>query len=220
MSSEQEIDIPVLVGHVWEACEAVKKTPSSNHVAIGRSLTQVAISIKDVLREIDEFKQGSPEECSLDAANDINNENEASSSDENELSEEVTATEMQVVRSVKDFVFALLSLLKQLLYIVAAVAKPPLDRTNNTNVLEKLLVLSKDLGVGVDELGASLYPPQEIEVLQQRVQEIEGLIESLQGEVFSMSNESVPESFTSAFIACKGAAVSLTKILDASGDFP
>ena len=25
MSSEQEIDIPVLVGRVWEACEAVKQ---------------------------------------------------------------------------------------------------------------------------------------------------------------------------------------------------
>jgi hypothetical protein len=67
----------------------------------------------------------------------------------------------------------------------------------------------------VDELGASLYPPQEIETLQQRVQEIEELIESLQSEVFCMMHESVPESFTSVLISCKGAALSLMKLLDA-----
>jgi hypothetical protein len=124
----QEIDIPVLVGHVWEACEAVKKTPTSNHVAVGRSLTQVAISIKDVLREIDEFKRESAEEHLIDADDD----DEAGSLDENELSEEVTATEMQVVQSVKGLVSCLLNLLKQLLYIVAAAAKPPHNNVDNT----------------------------------------------------------------------------------------
>jgi hypothetical protein len=39
--------VPQLVGAVWEACTALKKTPASNITAIGRAMTQVAVSVKD-----------------------------------------------------------------------------------------------------------------------------------------------------------------------------
>ena len=44
---------------VWEACSALKKTPATNITAIGRTMAQVAVSMKDVLREMKELKPAS-----------------------------------------------------------------------------------------------------------------------------------------------------------------
>lgn len=233
-NNTNEVDLPVLVGCVWEACEAVKKTPSRNHVAIGRSLTQVAVSVKDVLRELSDFKQESVSKGAIDGATAVGEsdtaergdtqddclhgiEGEASSSDEStEFTDKLSAGEMQVVQSVREFISLLLRLLKQLLYITADISKASKDAAEDaTPTLEKLLELSKDLGVGVDELGASLYPPQEVENLQARVAEMEGLIESMQVAVLSL-NGSIPEDFGLALNASKDAGVSLKKVLEAS----
>ncbi|KAJ6982076.1 hypothetical protein NC653_025244 [Populus alba x Populus x berolinensis] len=48
--------VPQLVGAVWEACTALKKTPASNITAIGRAMTKVAVSVKDALPEMEELK--------------------------------------------------------------------------------------------------------------------------------------------------------------------
>lgn len=215
----QEVDLPVLVGCVWEACEAVKKSPSSNRVAVGRSLTQVAISVKDVLRELGDFKQESGLQCTSDA--DTIAEAEGSSSDEStqELSNKLSAVEMQVVQSVKNLVLSLLSMLKQLLHIVAGTSSASRDAqradSETTLLFEKLLKLSKDLGVSVDELGASLYPPQEVETLQATTGEIEGFTEHIEAGVFGLLG-SIPEDFGLAVSTSKDAAASLNRILDAS----
>lgn len=47
--------IPQLTGAVWEACEALKKCPSSNCIAIGRAMTQLGVYIKDIIREMNEL---------------------------------------------------------------------------------------------------------------------------------------------------------------------
>ncbi|KAI5066295.1 hypothetical protein GOP47_0018919 [Adiantum capillus-veneris] len=231
-NSVQDTDLAVLVGCVWEACEAVKKAPVSNRVAIGRSLTQVAISVKDVIREVGEFecgtldcnsetvKEDTTELCSSDQEGVSEAEGEAEASDEStELSNRLSAEEMQVVESVKAFGSSLFSLIKQLLHIVAgtgnASKEVQMADAKATPILEKILELSKALGVAVDELGASLYPPQEIDILQGTVTEIEGLIEHLQTEVNSLIGL-MPEDFLVALNACKDAAGSLNKILEAA----
>lgn len=47
--------IPQLSGAIWEACEALKKCPSSNCIAIGRAMTQLGVIIKDIIREMNEL---------------------------------------------------------------------------------------------------------------------------------------------------------------------
>jgi cyclin-D1-binding protein 1 len=47
--------IPQLTGAVWEACEALKKCPGSNCIAIGRAMTQLGVYIKDITREMNEL---------------------------------------------------------------------------------------------------------------------------------------------------------------------
>lgn len=44
-----------------EARSALKKTPSTDTIAVGRAVTQVAVSMKDVLLEMRELKPGSYE---------------------------------------------------------------------------------------------------------------------------------------------------------------
>jgi hypothetical protein len=68
---ECEAVLPALVGCVWEACNTLKKTPFTNRGAIGRSLAQVATSVKDVLREIKEMREGrSSEHNACDCGHD------------------------------------------------------------------------------------------------------------------------------------------------------
>lgn len=40
---------PQLAGTVWEACDALKKTATTNCTAVLRAMTQVAVSVKDIL---------------------------------------------------------------------------------------------------------------------------------------------------------------------------
>ncbi|MCO5613034.1 hypothetical protein L7F22_067308 [Adiantum nelumboides] len=232
-TSVQGTDLLVLVGCVWEACEAVKKAPVSNRIAIGRSLTQVAMSVKDVIREVGDFEQScslpyNSETSKLDASVlcSSNHERlsetevEADSSDEStELSTRLSAEEMQVVESVKDFASSLLGLIKQLLHVIAGTGSTSKDvqiaDSKATLSWEKILEQCKALGVGVDELGASLYPPQEIDILQGTVAEIEDLIEHLQIEVYSLIG-SMPEEFLLLLNASKDAAKCLNKILGAA----
>ncbi|KAH7372885.1 hypothetical protein KP509_17G026700 [Ceratopteris richardii] len=226
------VQLPVLVGCVWEACEAIKKTPASNRVAIGQGLTQVAVSVKDVLREMGDFEENGASDLASDSANlnavtetgmpydcDAGVKGEADSSDESgDLSNKLSSNEMQVVHSVKDFVSCLLSLIKQLLHIVGGTIKSSKDKSvPDTEVilwLEKILVHSKALGDGVDELGASLYPPQEMDNLQSTVEEIEGLVEQLQEDVCSLLG-SMPEAFLQVSNSSKDTAASLNKVLEA-----
>lgn len=49
--------LPKLAGRVWETCEAVKKAPTSNQVAVGRGLALLAATVKDTLREMGEMKE-------------------------------------------------------------------------------------------------------------------------------------------------------------------
>ncbi|RZS29175.1 hypothetical protein BHM03_00062873 [Ensete ventricosum] len=45
------LSIPQLAGTVWEACDALKKTATTNCTAVRGTMTQVAFSVKDNLRE-------------------------------------------------------------------------------------------------------------------------------------------------------------------------
>jgi hypothetical protein len=49
--------LPKLAGRVWETCEAVKKTPMTNQVAVGRGLALLAATVKDTLREMGDMKE-------------------------------------------------------------------------------------------------------------------------------------------------------------------
>ncbi|XP_022150564.1 uncharacterized protein LOC111018673 isoform X2 [Momordica charantia] len=178
-NNNQNQVIPQLVGAVWEACSALKKAPSTNITAVGRAITQVAVSVKDVLREMKELKQGSSD---LDEAPE-----ESSSKAEGDSQDDV----------VKELIRSITSLLKL----------ENINKDSNLESLENLLKLCQGIGVQVDELGACLYPPQEVPAIKAASEKISSLLDNMQAELASLNGNS--EGFLKA---CNGLQSSLKQL--------
>ncbi|RAL40225.1 unnamed protein product [Cuscuta campestris] len=161
----QKHSIPQLVGTVWEACSALKKTPSTNITAIGRALTQSAVSMKDVLREMKELKSSSPDSEVDDEVSAETESNLDDTDDMGDLGNDLSPEEMKVAQLTTDVVSQTLVVIKELIRSITGLVK--LEASGNSSdafigSLERILKLCQEIGLQVDELGASLYPPQEI----------------------------------------------------------
>ncbi|KAG8366681.1 hypothetical protein BUALT_Bualt17G0104800 [Buddleja alternifolia] len=168
----QKLSIPQLVGAVWEACSALKKTPSTNVTAIGRAITQVAVSMKDVLREMKELKPASsPSDEASVQAEDKSDSDDACDAD---LGNDLSPEEMKIVQLTISIVSDTLMVIKELIRSITALLQQESCDGSAVSVdsLEKLLKLCQGIGVQVDELGACLYPPQEISAIKVALEKI------------------------------------------------
>ncbi|KAL9389584.1 hypothetical protein Peur_018189 [Populus x canadensis] len=144
--------VPQLVGAVWEACTALKKTPASNITAIGRAMTQVAVSVKDVLREMEELKPVSSnqtEEASDDDASHAETRLGDNDSLSDDLGNDLSPEEMKVAQSAIGVVSETVVLIKELIRTITGLLKQekPEDIGNFVDTLEKLLKLCQEIGV-------------------------------------------------------------------------
>ncbi|KAJ0241144.1 Cyclin-D1-binding protein [Hirschfeldia incana] len=164
--------IPQLTGAVWEACSNLKKVPTTNIKAIGRAMTQVAASLKDVLREMKEIKPVS--DCSSPEHDFSANSDE----DDDELGDDLSHEELEVAALVADVVSETLMMVKELIRSTASVIKleKPEDKGGFVDSFEKLLKLCQETGEQIDELGACVYPPQELSLMKQILERINGNI--------------------------------------------
>lgn len=173
-SKAHKLSIPQIVGTVWEACTALKKTPGTNITAIGRAMTQIAVSVKDVLREMKELKPTSNEEISKpdDDNNNNNNDNkthESDNSSEGDLGSDLSPEEMKVAELAINVVSETLLTIKEVIRSITGLLKnKEMENGSDEMVdsLERLLMICKSLGLQVDEIGACLYPPQEVSAIR------------------------------------------------------
>ncbi|KAF5188330.1 cyclin-D1-binding protein [Thalictrum thalictroides] len=208
-SANHKLSIPQLAGTVWEACDSLKKTPTTNYTAIGRAITQVAVSVRDVLRELKELKPAfiDPEEETPEAvdAETSHQSHEDDSSSAGDLGNDLSPEEMIIAQLATSFVSDTLVVIKELLRFITSLLKHPdhNDSRHSINSLERLLELSKGIGVEVDNLGACLYPPQELPAIKvasenicTAVKEMKTLVQSLQDSSarFCQACESCSES--------------------------
>lgn len=280
---EREGALPALVGCVWDSCNVIKKTPYTNRAAIGRSLAQVATSVKDVLREIGEMRVGEKQAdqvddgCGCGHAHEENvtppsgshdhshshshgshshshdgpcghnhshshshshdhnhgacghnhahqhvhdhsghencghdHEDGASSIESLEFNDELSQEELEVADATKGVVNSILAFIKELLYVAADPQQG--NDESATLYLEKVLQQCKSLGVEVDEFGASLYPPQEINQLRDRVTKSDAFVDGIKEEV-KAAKGSVPEGLEVASEGVKGALAELKQCL-------
>ncbi|KFK44384.1 hypothetical protein AALP_AA1G250400 [Arabis alpina] len=182
--------IPQLSGVVWEACSGFKKVPATNIIAIGRGITQVAVSMKDVLREMKEVKPA----CALP-------EGEASGGNDDsdeDLGDDLSPEEMEVAQMVAEIVSDTLTVIKELIRVITGMIKleNPKDNSGFVDSLEKLLKLCQGTGVQIDELGACVYPPQELNKMRQTVKIMQGNLEEVESEVKRLTNS--PDAFSEA----------------------
>ncbi|KAF7827727.1 Cyclin-D1-binding protein 1 like [Senna tora] len=180
---EQQLSISQLVGAVWEACSSLKKTPSTNITAIGRGMTQVAVSTKDVLRELKELKP-------------VSSDNLADSDDE--LGNDLSPEEMKIAQTATVVVSDTLSVIKELIRSITGFLKleKPKDNGDFVDSLEKLLKMCQELGLQIDEIGACLYPPQEVPVINSSMETIHKIIDDVQREIEGLKGSS--ETFVEA----------------------
>ncbi|KAL9317193.1 hypothetical protein ACSQ67_013710 [Phaseolus vulgaris] len=185
---DQKLTVPQLVGPVWDACSALKKTPSTNVTAIGRGMTQVAVSVKDVLREMKELKPASFDDQVDETSNESCPEAESVSHDgnssEDDLGNDLSPEEMRVAERSIEVVSDTLSVIKVLIHSIIGLLKveKPNDNSSFVNSMEKLLQLCQELGRQIDEIGACLYPPQEIPAIKAGLEKILSIIDTMQVE--------------------------------------
>lgn len=213
-NKKQKLSIPQLVGTVWEACSALKKTPATNIIAIGRAMTQVAVSMKDVLREMNELKPASSDVGDESSVQDsAEGERKSQDSDDSfggDLGNDLSPEEMEIARLTTDVVSATLVVIKELIRSITSLLKQESSADTATFVasLERLLKLSQEIGLQIDELGASLYPPQEISALKAATEKISCATDEIQVELEKLKGCS--EDFVKV---CTGLGSSLKQLV-------
>ncbi|XVF02195.1 hypothetical protein REPUB_Repub04eG0155100 [Reevesia pubescens] len=204
---DKKLSIPQLVGAVWDACSALKKVPATNVIAIGRAMTQVAVSVKDVLREIKELKPASSDlrDEASDATRLTPTKPQSGSEDvdlsEDDLDSDLSPEEMKVAQLAQGVVSETLVTIKELIRTITGLLKleTPDDNSKFVDSLEKILKICQGMGAQIDEIGACLYPPQEIAAIKLALEKISNSINEVEQEVESFQTSS--ESFVEA---CNG----------------
>ncbi|RID55786.1 hypothetical protein BRARA_G03029 [Brassica rapa] len=191
---DRKTSIPQLTGAVWEACSNLKKIPTTNIKAIGRAMTQVAVSVKDVLREMQELKPASA--CSSPEHDVSVNSDE----DDDDLGDDLSPEELDVAALVADVVSDTLIVVKELIRAIASMIKMenPEDKGEFVDSFEKLLKLCQGTGEQIDELGACVYPPQELSLMKQILERINGYIGEIEADAIGFMNSSSSEAFLGA----------------------
>lgn len=213
MNKDWKSSIPQLAGAVWEACSALKKTPAANVTAIGRAVTQVAVTMKDVLREMKELKPATdPTEDETEAEIEPHDDETSSDSD---LGNDLSPEEMKVAELAIDAVSETLVVMKELIRTITGLLKR--ENPNDSSLvdsLEKLLKMCQGIGEQIDELGACLYPPQEVSTIKTIVEKMSSLADDMKAELQSLGGN------LEAFIqACDFLKSSLRR-LDSAVDCP
>lgn len=160
-------------------------------------MTQVAVSVKDVIREMKELKPGSSDQT--EAASDDDTRLNGSDSLSDELGNDLSPEEMKVAQSAIGVVSDTVVVIKELIRTVTGLLRQekPKDNGNFVDSLEKLLKLCQEIGLQIDELGASLYPPQEFPAMKASLEKISSIIDEVRSEV-----ETLTSSSESLFQAC------------------
>ncbi|KAG6517263.1 uncharacterized protein LOC122055684 [Zingiber officinale] len=198
---EKRLSIPQLAGAVWESCTAFKKSPTANCTAIGRAITQVAVSVKDVLREMGELKEfkstaapnGSGGEDSNRAPESTSTDEEGDDLAETDIGDDLSAEEMAVAQLIISVVSDTLTAIKELIRYISGLLKSSSLKVNSkesTDSLEKLLSCCREMGSEVNELGASVYPPQEVYQMKSSVEKMHDLVGKMRIEVTSLEGSS------------------------------
>ncbi|EYU26076.1 hypothetical protein MIMGU_mgv1a014472mg [Erythranthe guttata] len=169
--------------------------------------------MKDVLREMNELKPASNEEEEEEPSENFSTKPEDKPCDEDDdlcdgdLGSDLSPEEMKIVELTTDIVSRTLVVHKDLIRCITLL----LQRENSDDIsvdsLEKILKVSQRIGVQVDELGACLYPPQEISAIKVAIEKISSLISEVEAELRNLKG--CTEDFGEA---CSGLRSSLRKL--------
>lgn len=182
-------------------------------------MTQVTVSIKDVLREMKELKPAPSdleEEFKDKAPGEAESRPESDDSDADDLGYDLSPEEMKIAQLSTVVVSETLVVINKLIRAIIGLLKQESQGAfaNSTDSLEGLLKLCQGIGSQVDELGACLYSPQEIPVMKAALEKIYGSIGEIQVELEHINGSS--EDFVQACTNLKSLLRQLESELDCS----
>lgn len=148
-------------------------------------MTKVAVSVKDVLREMKELKPDSSDDPVDNSCAETESEPCNNNSSDGDIGNDLSPEEMKVAERAIAVVSDTLSVLKELIRSITGLIKmeKPNDNSSFVDSLEKLLQLCQELGQQIDEIGACLYPPQEISSIEAALEKIHSTIDVMQAEI-------------------------------------
>lgn len=149
-------------------------------------MTQVVVSMKDVLREMKELRTSPEHDVSAN-----------SDEDDDDLGDDLSSEELEVAALVADVVSETLMVVKELIRAIVSMIKMenPEDKGEVVDSFERLLKLCQGTGDQIDELGACVYPPQELSLIKQILERINGNIGEMEADVKGFMNSSSSEAF-------------------------
>ncbi|KAJ4814533.1 cyclin-D1-binding protein [Rhynchospora pubera] len=172
--------IPQLTGAVWEACEALKKCPSSNCIAIGRAMTQLGVYIKDIIREMNELlvsdsstHQGGEEEEEEEEEEEGADKDELSNAS-NDEGDDLSPEEKFITKSVISVASNTYEVLKEIIRFLTGLVRSKGNKEENVDSLEKLLSCCREISDWINDLGACAYPPQDAFQMKEYVKNLFG----------------------------------------------
>ena len=147
------------VGEVWEACRDIKKLPKDGRTAVSHQLLASAALIKDVSVELSEIGAGGED------GEGERDDGERAPMDEDDMlfvDEDFSAEEMRVAKSCAAFAAASLQFMRDL---VAPVVR---GSASDATSLERALTECRAFQREVEEIGAGVYPPQDVDDIAAR----------------------------------------------------
>lgn len=147
--------------------------------------------MKDVLREMGELKCA----ASDDLGDGVSNKAAESTSDEEgdlteaDIGDDLSAEEMAIAQLIISVVSDTLAVIKELIRFITGLLKSSslkISSKESTDSLEKLLSFCREMGQEVNELGACVYPPQEISQMKLSGNKMHRLVDKLHLEVESL----------------------------------
>uniref|UniRef100_A0A0D9WJI0 Uncharacterized protein n=1 Tax=Leersia perrieri TaxID=77586 RepID=A0A0D9WJI0_9ORYZ len=200
-SPERKTTIPPVTGTVWEACLALNKVPTTNCVAIGRAMTQIGVYLKDVLREMKELPIGDTGDSTAEKSSN-GPVDTTSCSDRDELSsdleldEDFTEEEIAVAKLVVTVASDALVVVKETIRFITCLLKSSVNRMGaneeKVEAMEKLLSCCREAADQINDLGASVYPPQDLSEMKSSVKRLYDGTNAMRREIGSLGGS--PES--------------------------
>ncbi|XP_078172218.1 uncharacterized protein LOC144566174 isoform X2 [Carex rostrata] len=164
--------IPQLSGAIWEACEALKKCPSSNCIAIGRAMTQLGVMIKDIIREMNELLSSDPLAHQGGGEMEEEEEDDEAPSDASDDEDGLSLEEKAVTKSVISVASNTYEVLKEIIRFLTGLLRSRENREENVDSLEKLLSCCREISDWINDLGACAYPPQDASQMKDYVKNL------------------------------------------------
>ncbi|CAN6345934.1 unnamed protein product [Urochloa humidicola] len=208
-SPDRNTTVPQVTGTVWEACAALKKVPTSNCIAIGRAMTQIGVCLKDVLREMKELPIGdSGDNTAEKSSNGVADTTSCSDRDEissdfdmddDDFSEEEIAVGKLVVTVVSDSLLVVKEAIRFITGLLKSSGNKNGANEDKFEPMEKLLSHCKEIASQVNDLGASVYPPQDASEMKLAIKRLYDGINGMRKEIGNLGG-----SPADAFAALEG----------------